>query len=241
MKKILVFIILACIVTMGFTNASPNAVVSIPDAIVSSEEQITLTINITNITNVGAITIFLDYDPAIVSVYDIENIPKDSPSWMGPLAAFSFNNSEGIAKMTWFCAEGKTGDFSFANIILKAKDCGISPLNLEVITIVDIRGEPVDYSVDNGTFTIGLIEGDVNLDRHIDISDALLTAQWVVGLKTLNADQLECADTFDTGSPSIADAAHIAQWLVDPDGSLGVLKVPLWQAPADDNMLYPQS
>ena len=233
-------LVLGC-VSPDITMPVTGAVISIPDAIVSPGEQVTLTINITNIAKVGAITIFLDYDPAIVSVYDIENIPKDMPGWMGPLAAFSFNNSEGIAKMTWFCAEGKTGDFRFANIILKAGDRkGISPLNLTVVTLKDVIDQSIACSIDNGTLTVGLLEGDVNLDKHVSIVDAMFIAQEVIGLKSLNASELECADTFDTGNPNIADAMHIAQWVVDPNGNSGVLKVPLWQSPGDDYMLLPE-
>jgi hypothetical protein len=84
------------------------------------------------------------------------------------------------------------------------------------------------------------MEGDVTLNGHVNIVDAMFIAQWVVSLRTLSADQLECADTFDTGNPNIADAMHIAQWVVDPDMTYGVLKVPLWQSPADDHMLPPQ-
>ena len=84
-----------------------------------------------------------------------------------------------------------------------------------------------------------LMEGDVTLDGHVDIVDAMFIAQWVVGLRTLSADQLTCADTFDDGAPDISDAMHIAQWVVDSDGTLGVLKVPLWKSPADDNMIPP--
>lgn len=240
-KKVLVVLItLVCIVLVGCAGVSPSTMISIPDATVGPGEQITLTINITNIADVGAITIFLSYDPAIVSVYDIENVPRDMPGWMGPMAAFSFNNIEGVAKMTWFCAEGKTGDFSFANIILKAKDRGASPLNLIIVTLKDTGDQSIAHIVDNGTFTAGLLEGDTNLDRHVTIVDAMFIAQEAIGLKALNTSELECADTFDTGKPNIADAMHIAQWVVDPDGSLGILKVPLWQAPADNNMIPPQ-
>lgn len=85
-----------------------------------------------------------------------------------------------------------------------------------------------------------LMEGDPTLDKHVSMADAMFTAQGVVGLVTLNADQLKCADTSDDGSVSMADAMHIAQWVVDPTGSLGVLIVPLWKSPADDDMLPPE-
>lgn len=93
---------------------------------------------------------------------------------------------------------------------------------------------------EQGGVTPTLMEGDVTLDKHVSMADAMFTAQGVVGLVTLNADQLKCADTSDDGSVSMADAMHIAQWVVDPNMLLGVLKVPLWQSPADDDMLPPE-
>ena len=84
-----------------------------------------------------------------------------------------------------------------------------------------------------------LMEGDVNLDGHVTITDAMLISRFKAGLLILTDDQLQCADTTDDGNVSIADAMHISQWLVDPDGSLGVLFKPLWESPADDSMLQP--
>ena len=84
-----------------------------------------------------------------------------------------------------------------------------------------------------------LMEGDVSLNKHVDITDALMIAQNVVGIITLNADQLMCADTTDTDGVTITDAMHIAQWIVDPTGALGVLAKPLWESPADNDMLPP--
>jgi hypothetical protein len=84
-----------------------------------------------------------------------------------------------------------------------------------------------------------LMEGDVSRNGHVTISDALMIAQYKAGMITLTANQLLCADTNDDGNVSMADAMHIAQWLVDPDGSLGVLHKLLWESPADDSMLQP--
>jgi hypothetical protein len=84
-----------------------------------------------------------------------------------------------------------------------------------------------------------LMEGDVNLDKHVTITDAMYIAQYKAGLRSLSADQLKCADTTDADGVTISDAMHIAQWRVDPDGNLGILFKPLWESPADDDMLKP--
>ncbi|MCD4831389.1 MAG: dockerin type I repeat-containing protein [Anaerohalosphaeraceae bacterium] len=85
-----------------------------------------------------------------------------------------------------------------------------------------------------------LMEGDATGDGHVTATDCMCIAQYVVGTRTLTADQLKCADTTDDGLVTITDALHISQWIVDPTGSLGVLLTPLWESPADDDMLPPQ-
>ncbi len=85
-----------------------------------------------------------------------------------------------------------------------------------------------------------LMEGDATLDRHVTMVDALFIAQHRAKLITLNADQLICSDTTDDGVVDMIDALHIAQWRVDSDGTGGVLFKPLWESPADDDMLPPQ-
>ena len=108
----------------------------------------------------------------------------------------------------------------------------------------DLASPPNVMPQDAYSFTIAatpeaLMEGDGSLNEHVQVSDAMSIAQYAAGLVSLTDDQLTCADTTDDGSVTMADAMHIAQWLVDPDGTLGVLNKPLWETPADDDMLHP--
>lgn len=99
-----------------------------------------------------------------------------------------------------------------------------------------------DDSASDDAHTIGdgvWMEGDVNLDAHCDIIDAMLIAQYTVGLRELDATQMVCADTTDDGRVNIVDAMHIAQFTVDPDASAGVLFKSLWETPADITLLDP--
>lgn len=89
------------------------------------------------------------------------------------------------------------------------------------------------------TNIIGLMEGDVNLDWHVTMVDALFIAQYRITGKTLTASQLKCADTTDEGTVDMIDALQIAQWRFDPDGSLGILFKPLWDEEKDADMLPP--
>ena len=124
---------------------------------------------------------------------------------------------------------------------------GVASVNLTwtSATAGDITVYAVGGTLTMDTVTVGfvptpeLMEGDVDRSGCVDISDAMLIAQHVVGTITLNATQLTCADTTDEGDVDISDAMHIAQYTVDPEGTLGVLYKPLWESPADDDMLEP--
>jgi DNA-binding beta-propeller fold protein YncE len=83
------------------------------------------------------------------------------------------------------------------------------------------------------------VEGDANGDGATNIIDAMFIAQYTVGLRTLDATQLLCADTTDDGMVNIIDAMHVAQFSVDPTGAGGVLFKQLWETPADDDLLDP--
>ncbi|MCK9356086.1 MAG: dockerin type I repeat-containing protein [Dehalococcoidia bacterium] len=85
----------------------------------------------------------------------------------------------------------------------------------------------------------GLMEGDTNLDGTTNIIDAMFVAQYVVGLRTFDADQMMAGDTTDEGAVNIVDAMHISQFVVDPYQTANVLFKPLWESPADDGMIDP--
>lgn len=84
-----------------------------------------------------------------------------------------------------------------------------------------------------------LVEGDANLDGVTNIVDAMYIAQYTVGLREFCSCACCCGDTTDDGLTNIVDAMHIAQFTVDPTCEGGVLYKPLWEAPADDDMINP--
>ena len=86
----------------------------------------------------------------------------------------------------------------------------------------------------NSTFTLtpALMEGDVNLDNCVGLKDSTLIKLYLVGKKTLDEDQKKCADTKDDDAVTLKDSTFIKKWLVDDT-------TPLWESPADDDMLEP--
>ncbi|MCK4527319.1 hypothetical protein KAW18_08095 [candidate division WOR-3 bacterium] len=214
-----------------------GTVVSIDDAGAAPCNTTTVPIRITNVTDLGAANIWLSYEGS-----EVVNVTDVSDGDMGSIT-YSIDNVAGVTKMNWFSATGKTGDFVFAYVTLHAVgNIGeTSPLDLDVKELADTSNNPINHTVEDGTFTVGpqLMEGDVTMDMHVTMADAMFIAQYKAGVRSLNASQLKCADTTDEGDVTMADAMHIAQWKADPDGSLGVLFKPLWEAGPDADMLPP--
>jgi len=61
-----------------------------------------------------------------------------------------------VTRMAWFSATGQSGDFVFASITLRAVGSGgdTSTFDLDVRTLVDINGDPIEHGVDDGSFTV---------------------------------------------------------------------------------------
>ena len=221
-----------------FTTCETAALVSISDVTTGPDGNVQVPISINNVADLGAATIFLNYNSAVVEVTSVED---------GNLGGMNVTagiwNADNQTIMAWFSVSGKTGDFVFAYVTLHAVgNAGdSSPLDLDVLYMWGPSGDLIPCSVDDGVFRISsLMEGDTTGDGYVNIVDAMFIAQYDVGLRTFTADQLTCADTTDEGTVEIVDAMHIAQWGVDPDGTSGVLHKPLWESPADDHMLPPE-
>jgi len=134
----------------AYVSASPDTVVSIPDASADSGQSVTVAISVPNVTQLGGATIFLHYTPGVVHVTSVEE------GNLGGTFLSTINNVTGITNMTWFTTTPMNGTFTFANVTLYAVGSpgDTSPLNLEVITLADTSGTPISYTEDDGIFTI---------------------------------------------------------------------------------------
>jgi len=123
--------------------------VSIPDATVYSGKTVTLPISIAGVTKLGAATIWLSYDKDVVTVDSVAD------GNMGTVI-YAIYNDEGVTKMTWFDPYGKTGDYIFANVTLRAATAvDLSYiLDLNVKEFVDTSFVPITPTVIDGTFKV---------------------------------------------------------------------------------------
>ena len=66
--------------------------------------------------------------------------------------------------------------------------------------------------------------GDLNIDGHIGIQDAIIMNKFIVGSVTLNEDQNKAADLNDDGNVNSEDLNLLLRYLVDDIDTLRVKK-----------------
>lgn len=133
-------------------SANDMAAVSVQDTSANMGATVTVPINLTNVTDICAADIWLSYDNRVV------NVTAVSDGNLGGIFGITcgIDNANNVTRMNWFTITGKTGDFIFAYVTLKAVgDPGeTSPLNLMVKEIADSQAVPIAHTVIDGTFTV---------------------------------------------------------------------------------------
>jgi len=159
---------------------SQTAEVSIQDATVAQGETVEVPINITDVTDLAATTIWLSYDSSVVTVEEVRE------GTLGSLAV-GINNTAGVTKMSWFSmtGTGKTGDFVFAYVRLKAvgNPGDESVLDLDVKNIANSEGKLINHTVSDGMFSVkaksffvSITPSDITVNKSVtvlvDVRDA---------------------------------------------------------------------
>ena len=81
--------------------------------------------------------------------------------------------------------------------------------------------------------------GDANMDGRVTMGDTLTILQYRAALAELDDYQLRCGDTNCDGRVTMADALHIMQFRADPDQTLGILTIPLYNPEFHAGMIDP--
>lgn len=161
----------------------------------------------------------LTFDPTVVQILNIRGV--------GPYVVDSVNidSVEGRAQFTLTLKPGRTplNEGVIAEIeVDKAPDAPIGESvridieDIEGIEVVDVfrdaAGRDLLPDIVPGTITIKLIKGDVDGDGVVTMSDARLTARFILGLETLTPEQEEAADVAPPiGVIDATDVRFIAQ------------------------------
>jgi len=126
-----------------------STVVSIPNASADTGGTKTVPIVITDVTDLGAATIWLSYNKDVVEVDSVA---------VGDLGSITYgiNNANGVTKMSWASATGYTGTYVFAYIALHAVGsvCETSLLDLDVKELADTSANPIVHTVADGEFHV---------------------------------------------------------------------------------------
>ena len=170
-KRIIVGLLVVSIILLGLlpvATAAPQTTVSIPDASANTSETVTVPISMTNVTNLGAATIWLSYDNSVVIAESV------SDGDLGSIIA-GIDNTAGMTKMSWFSATGMTGDFVFAYVTLNATGSAdeTSELNLTVKKLVDTGNNPIAHTVDEGMFRASGLQPTPTLTPSSTVSPTL--------------------------------------------------------------------
>ena len=130
--------------------ASAKTVVSIGDIEASPGESITAPIMIYDVTNYGAGTINITYDPSVVHVTDVAStVDSDVVAW-------GADNVTGCVSISAWNITGISGNISFANVTFNAVGSPgeYSSLNIEIKTLKDISYKDIPATSVNGLFKI---------------------------------------------------------------------------------------
>ncbi len=161
----------------------------------------------------------LTFDPTIIQVLNVKGV--------GPYIVDSVNidSLEGRVQFSLTLKPGRTAlnEGVIAEIeVDKAPDAPVGESvrldieDIEGIEVVDVfrdaAGRDLLPDIVPGVITIKLIKGDVDGDGVVTISDARLTARFILGLETLSPEQEEAADVAPPlGVIDATDVRWIAQ------------------------------
>ena len=146
MIRILITCLLLSLVVMHACEASATTV-SIANATVEPDGVITLPIMIDSITDYGAGTINLEYDPSVVHITDVTDGPESKVS------AHDVNNAIGLARISASSSYEVSGDIIFANVKFRAIRGGSTPVNLDVALLGDTSYKETPATIRNGLLT----------------------------------------------------------------------------------------
>jgi thiol-disulfide isomerase/thioredoxin len=195
------------------TWGSGGTTVSITDANAQSGHTTTTPITINNMTNFGAATVTLSYDPKVVHITSVAAGDVGTP-------IANIDNTAGTATIAAYVSTvtGPDSPITFASLELLAVGSSgeTSPLTLGVTTFTDADGTSVSATAESGVFTIGLpgLRGDANGDGVVNVVDAMFVAQYAVGNRDASTLNMANADANLDGTVNVVDAMFIAQYAV---------------------------
>ncbi len=181
-----------------------------PVASVSTGAPVTLTVAISNVTDLGSFQFTLAYSPSLVTVQDV--ILGDFPGSTGrsfTAIGPAIDNTGGETTFGAFSIgtspPGASGDGVLAYLVLTPAGAGTASLHLRDVQATDVSGGAITLYTQDGVLNITACLGDFDGDGDIDILDVQRIAyRW------------------NTRS---GDALYEPQYDLDQDGDIDILDV----------------
>ncbi len=151
-----------------------SPIVSIEDGSADFCNTVVVPITITNVANLSGANIWLTYDNNVVEVESVAD---------GDLGGVTVNisNRGNMTYLYWFSTMSYSGNFVFAYITLHAVGSPgqMSLLDLDVKSLIEQDGTPIDHTVDDGLFKALLptLPEDINRDGFVNVLDMNLVKQ----------------------------------------------------------------
>lgn len=158
--------------------------------------------------NSGTTTITVSQPASVLTAMTVS--PQTASVIIGNTTTFTavlkdqFGNAI-TATVTWSSSNTSVGTISSAGVFT-AVAAGTTTITATIGTVSGTATATVTPT--------GVLKGDVNGDGSINVVDALFVAQYTVGLRTLNSQQLAAADVNCDGQVNVVDALFIAQYTV---------------------------
>jgi hypothetical protein len=176
-RAVLMLLITVSVFVALSASASAQVNIQITDANAQSGHTTTTQITIDNMTNFGAATVTLSYDPKVVHITSVAAGDVGTP-------IANIDNTAGTATIAAYVstATGPDSPITFASLELLAVGISgeTSPLTLAITTLADADGAPVSATPINGTFVVSTgVKGDLNHDGTITPADAAIALRIV--------------------------------------------------------------
>ena len=174
-RAVLMLLITVSVFVALSASASAQVNIQITDANAQSGYTTTTQITIDNMTNFGAATVTLSYDPKVVHITSVAAGDVGTP-------IANIDNTAGTATIAAYVstATGPDSPITFARLELLAVGSSgeTSPLTLAITTLADADGALVSATPINGTFVVSTgVKGDLNSDGKITPTDAAIALE----------------------------------------------------------------
>jgi len=208
-RAVLILVITVSVFVALSASASAQVNIRITDANAQSGHTTTTQITLENMTNFGAATVTLSYDPAVVHITSVAAGDVGTP-------IANTDNAAGTATIAAYVSTvtGPDSPITFANLELLAvgSSGATSPLTLAITTLADADGAPAAATPISGTFVVRTgVKGDLNHDGEIAPADAAIALEIATGSRPCDAATLAAADVSGDNRVTSLDALMILQ------------------------------